>query len=340
MAAIPYFPRGTTYLPPGSPRDTGEPYPDYDPGNADIGLVDYVQAYPFYQVNQVYFQLWSADRNTLRTNLFGENSPDQPFPDNPPNGTTAALTRVELGNTDGLLQPYQYVLAVNQNLQYSIKEIFNNYIDSVADLYDDIAYDLNNNDAVEDPVGYITFTIGSAGTIANGLVATATAMVTTYSNFLTTTVNGLKSGTIDPTVVTVNNLVNSNAGFVLALIAGYQTQINQQIASLQAQAAAIQAQVNALIATYGPLVTEQLANLMSQAAAVQALALAQAGMVSAMVMAQAAIIIEIVTQQVTQIQNQVSDRALYYGNLTTPITVTSATDIIQIPAGALRVFMD
>lgn len=211
----------------------------------------------------------------------------------------------------------------------------------LAALYNAQATALNNNAAVQDPVGFANAQATAALAAINNAVAGALALANATATTVTNAVNALKTGTVDPAVANAQTLIAQQQAFVLAQVEALRilalATVNGAVATITAAKTTIDAEIAKQQAAAEALVTQAVADAMARVAG----AILLVGQVQAQVQAEVnRITIEVLAEGarvLAQAQSLLADRPLYYGALASPITVTATTDVIVIPPGGLTI---
>lgn len=215
---------------------------------------------------------------------------------------------------------------------------------AVKTIFDAQATALNANPAVQNPQAYIAAQQLIVTNLVNAQIAGATALANSTIAAATVIVNGYKTGTVDPTVATALAQIATQQAFVNATILSAQAQVNAAIvtytAVVNAQRTALEAEAARQQAVATATVTAAQAQAMALIASTTVTVLALAAQIQAQAAATVAQTLATVGAIVAGVQSQLADRPLYYGALTTPISVTNPTDVIVIPPGGLTITAD
>lgn len=244
------------------------------------------------------------------------------------------MVSLGVANVDAQANPIHNILA----------NTFNGAVISIATVYDAQATALNANPVVRDPVnGSAAAAMAAVATvtgIANGLVATVTGIL----NGGMAAINALKTGTVDPTVKQVETTLGQQGTFILgqvtAALATADAAVKSAVATINNQVTLLGAEVDRQAAAANKTVSDLQVSLMAEIARQIQNMLVIAGQLTTLAGQVSQTVLDLVLGTVASTQAQLADRPLFWGALTQPITVTSPTDVIVIPAGGLIITAD
>lgn len=195
-----------------------------------------------------------------------------------------------------------------ENLSESIPVLRQYINDQIADTRENAMY------VADYYYQYALNASGEAGAIIDEQVAAAMAALGTAGATVLNAIaqyQAVVTGLINQAIPTLTGLINQYVTFITDTVGTYAPDVQEQIDAVLEQIAQYQAFIVAIVNQGIAQITTLFATLFAQALATVNSTLAQ-----------------------------LVDRPLYYGALSTPVTITSPSDVIVIPVGGLKVTAD
>lgn len=231
------------------------------------------------------------------------------------------------------MQDASAVAALGAGTANLVIGVYNTSVAGLIASYNQQAAALEQNPTYQDPGKVVAAQVAFVIAQITGAIAVVQAAITNIDNTVIkpTVAKGMEVA--GGYVAQVQAIITTTMPVIAGAVAGAQAEIARQQAILEAEAKKQADNANAEI-------TRRQAEAMAAIGSAVATLLGVVGTVTTLVGTLVGTAITEATRISGQVLAQAADRPLFYGALSAPVTITSPTDVVVIPAGGLTVTAD